>query len=105
MYLRRIKSTSNGDDLEVKLSVSKVTYRYFDNSFCLLSSSSHSMFLDDISFFLQVASSEISFVGSGSDMLTSASGFRQLMPLCREMGVLEVSFLFPYWFLYYPSLY
>ncbi|XP_062148754.1 phosphatidylinositol/phosphatidylcholine transfer protein SFH9 isoform X2 [Alnus glutinosa] len=59
MYLRRIKSTYNGDDLEVKLSVSKV------------------------------ARSEISFAGSGSDMPTSASGVRQLMPLCRETGVLE----------------
>ncbi|XP_059431985.1 phosphatidylinositol/phosphatidylcholine transfer protein SFH9 isoform X2 [Corylus avellana] len=59
MYLRRIKSTSNSDDLEVKSSVSKF------------------------------ASSEISFVGSGSDMLTSASGFRRSMPLCRETGVLE----------------
>jgi hypothetical protein len=54
MYLRRIKSTYNGDDLEVKLSVSKVNYRYFDDSCCLLSSSSHSVFLDDISSFCRL---------------------------------------------------
>lgn len=65
MYLRRIKSTSNSDNLEVKSSVSKVTYRYFDDSFCLLSSSSHNMFLNDISSFcsLQV----VKYLSLGQD--------------------------------------
>lgn len=65
MYLRRIKSTSNRDNLEVKSSVSKVTYRYFDDSFCLLSSSSHNMFLNDISSFcsLQV----VKYLSLGQD--------------------------------------
>ncbi|XP_035540734.1 phosphatidylinositol/phosphatidylcholine transfer protein SFH9-like isoform X2 [Juglans regia] len=58
MFLTRTKSFSDFDDSEVKLSASKV------------------------------ACSEISFAGSESDVPSSASGFRQSMPLCHKMNVL-----------------
>ncbi|KAG2716760.1 hypothetical protein I3843_03G144400 [Carya illinoinensis] len=58
MFLTMTKSFSDFDDSEAKLSASKV------------------------------ACSEISFAGSESDVPSSASGFRQSMPLCRKMNVL-----------------
>lgn len=59
IYLRRIRSSFDHDDLEIKLSASKVAH------------------------------SEISSAGSGLVMPTSATGVRQLMPPGHKMNVLE----------------